>query len=90
VNQQASTEQQTRTRLINQDLARAGWSASRRTLIEEFVLAVYMLTFAKAWPDSEMVQQPVGPLPWGHNLTAELQTSLPSIEQIERESGDLP
>lgn len=39
VNQQSSTEQQTRTRLIDQDLARAGWSASRRTLIEEFVLA---------------------------------------------------
>jgi len=39
VNQQTSTEQQTRSRLIDQDLARAGWSASRRTLIEEFVLA---------------------------------------------------
>jgi len=38
VNQQASTEQQTRSRLIDRDLARAGWSASRRTLIEEFVL----------------------------------------------------
>ncbi|MDP2829132.1 MAG: hypothetical protein Q8O37_11070 [Sulfuricellaceae bacterium] len=39
VDQQTSTEQQTRSRLIDQDLARAGWSASRRTLIEEFVLA---------------------------------------------------
>jgi len=39
VNQQSSTEQQTRNRLIDQDLARAGWSASRRTLIEEFVLS---------------------------------------------------
>ncbi|MDO9227018.1 MAG: DEAD/DEAH box helicase family protein [Pseudomonadota bacterium] len=39
MNQQTSTEQQTRSRLIDRDLARAGWSASRRTLIEEFVLA---------------------------------------------------
>lgn len=39
LNQQASTEQQTHNRLIDQNLARAGWSASRRTLIEEFVLA---------------------------------------------------
>lgn len=39
MNQQSSTEQQTRNRLIDQDLARAGWSASRRTLIEEFVLS---------------------------------------------------
>lgn len=38
MNQQTSTEQQTRSRLIDRDLARAGWSASRRTLIEEFVL----------------------------------------------------
>jgi type I restriction enzyme R subunit len=39
VNQQSSTEQQTRNRLIDEDLARAGWSTSRRTLIEEFVLS---------------------------------------------------
>lgn len=38
MNQQTSTEQQPRSRLIDRDLARAGWSASRRTLIEEFVL----------------------------------------------------
>ena len=40
---------------------------------------LYMRAFAAAWPDEQIVQQPVGQLPWGHNLV------LPSIEQIERE-----
>ena len=84
---------------------------------------MYMRAFAQAWPSDEFVQQPVGQLPWGHNLVlltklkrqnkvlaeyalgdktqpmgiaeyklleslpAELQTSLPSIEQIESELG---
>jgi predicted nuclease of restriction endonuclease-like (RecB) superfamily len=29
---------------------------------------MYMRAFAEAWPDSDFVQQPVGQLPWGHNL----------------------
>lgn len=29
---------------------------------------MYMRAFAQAWPDSSIVQQPVGQLPWGHNL----------------------
>lgn len=28
---------------------------------------MYMRAFAQAWPDAEIVQQPVGQLPWGHN-----------------------
>jgi predicted nuclease of restriction endonuclease-like (RecB) superfamily len=29
---------------------------------------MYMRAFAEAWPDTEIVQQAVGQLPWGHNL----------------------
>ncbi len=29
---------------------------------------MYMRAFAEAWPEAEIVQQAVGPLPWGHNL----------------------
>jgi predicted nuclease of restriction endonuclease-like (RecB) superfamily len=29
---------------------------------------MYMRAFAEAWPEVEFVQQPVGQLPWGHNL----------------------
>ncbi len=29
---------------------------------------MYMRAFAEAWPDAVIVQQPVGQLPWGHNL----------------------
>lgn len=29
---------------------------------------MYMRAFAEAWSDAEIVQQPVGQLPWGHNL----------------------
>ena len=28
----------------------------------------YMLAFAEAWPDSAIVQQAVGQLPWGHDI----------------------
>jgi predicted nuclease of restriction endonuclease-like (RecB) superfamily len=28
----------------------------------------YMRAFAEAWPQADFVQQPVGQLPWGHNL----------------------
>jgi predicted nuclease of restriction endonuclease-like (RecB) superfamily len=30
---------------------------------------MYMRAFAEAWPDAAIVQQAVGQLPWGHNLT---------------------
>lgn len=46
----------------------------------------YMRAFAEAWPDAEIVQQPVGQLPWGHNLV--LLIHLRSIERIERELGE--
>lgn len=36
----SSTEQETRGRLIDQDLARAGWNAAKRTLIEEFSVGI--------------------------------------------------
>lgn len=29
---------------------------------------MYMGAFAEAWPEADFVQQPVGQLPWGHNL----------------------
>ena len=29
---------------------------------------MYMRAFAQAWPSDEFFQQPVGQLPWGHNL----------------------
>jgi predicted nuclease of restriction endonuclease-like (RecB) superfamily len=29
---------------------------------------MYMRAFAEAWNESEIVQQPVGQLPWGHNV----------------------
>jgi hypothetical protein len=29
---------------------------------------MYMRAFADAWPEADFVQQPVGQLPWGHNL----------------------
>ncbi|MCL2594597.1 MAG: PDDEXK nuclease domain-containing protein [Promicromonosporaceae bacterium] len=29
---------------------------------------MYMRAFAEAWPESAIVQQPVGQLPWGHNI----------------------
>lgn len=29
---------------------------------------MYMRSFAEAWPETVIVQQPVGQLPWGHNL----------------------
>ncbi|MCX5957202.1 MAG: PDDEXK nuclease domain-containing protein [Cyanobacteria bacterium] len=29
---------------------------------------LYMRAFAEAWPDTQIVQQAVGQLPWGHNL----------------------
>jgi predicted nuclease of restriction endonuclease-like (RecB) superfamily len=28
----------------------------------------YMLAFARAWPDEEVLQQVVAKLPWGHNI----------------------
>jgi predicted nuclease of restriction endonuclease-like (RecB) superfamily len=55
----------------------------------------YMRAFAEAWPDPEFVQGVLAQLPWYHQLAlldklpeslpTEMQTSLPSIEQIERE-----
>ena len=40
---------------------------------------MYMRAFAEAWPDSEIVQQAVGQLPWGHNLV--LLTRLKDSQQ---------
>jgi predicted nuclease of restriction endonuclease-like (RecB) superfamily len=40
---------------------------------------MYMRAFAEAWPDTEIVQQAVGQLPWGHNLV--LLTKLKTPEQ---------
>lgn len=44
---------------------------------------MYMRAFAEAWPpsgsDEEFVQQPVGQIPWGHNVA--LLTKLKSTEQ---------
>ncbi len=40
---------------------------------------MYMRAFAEAWPDVAIVQQPVGQLPWGHNLV--LLTKLKTSEQ---------
>ena len=39
---------------------------------------LYMRAFAEAWPDPAIVQQPVGQLPWGHNIV--LLTRLKSPE----------
>lgn len=39
----------------------------------------YMRAFAEAWPDTEIVQQAVAQLPWGHNLV--LLTKLKSAEE---------
>ncbi|WP_367066373.1 PDDEXK nuclease domain-containing protein [Oryzisolibacter sp. LB2S] len=40
---------------------------------------LYMRAFAQAWPDSAIVQQAVGHLPWGHNLV--LLSKLKNPEQ---------
>lgn len=40
---------------------------------------LYMRAFAEAWPDSKIVQQAVGQLPWGHNLI--LLTRLKTTDQ---------
>jgi predicted nuclease of restriction endonuclease-like (RecB) superfamily len=40
---------------------------------------LYMRSFAAAWPEDAIVQQPVGQLPWGHNLV--LLTKLKDSEQ---------
>ncbi len=40
---------------------------------------MYMRAFAEAWPDTEIVQQAVGQLPWGHNLV--LLTRLKDAQQ---------
>lgn len=40
---------------------------------------MYMRAFAEAWPHEAIVQQPVGQLPWGHNLL--LLTKLKTAEQ---------
>src|SRR5262249_30530612 len=39
---------------------------------------LYMRAFAEAWPEPSIVQQPVGQLPWGHNLV--LLTKLKTAE----------
>lgn len=55
----------------------------------------YMRAFAEAWPEAEFVQAVLAQLPCYHQLRlpekfpAELQTSLPSNEQIESELGGI-
>ncbi|HAB99823.1 MAG TPA: hypothetical protein DCE71_08385 [Parachlamydiales bacterium] len=39
----------------------------------------YMVLFAKAYPDFTISQQPVGQIPWGHNIL--LLQKLTSIEE---------
>lgn len=39
---------------------------------------MYMRAFAEAWPDEAIVQQPVGQLPWGHNLVLLTRLKHPS------------
>lgn len=58
-----------------------------------------MRAFVEAWPEAEFVQAELAQLPWCHQLRlleklpnalpAELQTGLPSIEQIEKELGGI-
>lgn len=43
---------------------------------------MYMRAFAEAWPDTQIVQQLVGHLPWGHNLV--LLTRLKDAQQRVR------
>ncbi len=40
---------------------------------------MYMRAFAEAWPDSEIVQQAVGQLPWGHNLVLLTKLKTPQL-----------
>jgi len=40
---------------------------------------MYMRAFAEAWPDSEIVQQAVGQLPWGHNLVLLTRLKTPEL-----------
>ncbi|MDK3161784.1 DUF1016 N-terminal domain-containing protein [Kamptonema cortianum] len=39
---------------------------------------LYMRAFADAWPNEQIVQQPVGQLPWGHNLVLLTKLKTPS------------
>jgi predicted nuclease of restriction endonuclease-like (RecB) superfamily len=61
--------------------ARAGWGAGIVDQVSADLRAafpamkgfsranlMYMRAFAEAWPEPEFVQQPVGQLPWGHNV----------------------
>jgi predicted nuclease of restriction endonuclease-like (RecB) superfamily len=47
---------------------------------------MYMRAFAEAWPDTEIVQQLVGRLPWGHNLVliTKLKETKARISYAER------
>ena len=40
---------------------------------------LYMRAFAEAWPEPEIVQQPVGQLPWGHNLVLLTKLKTPEL-----------
>lgn len=40
---------------------------------------MYMRAFAEAWPGDEIVQQPVGQLPWGHNLVLLTKLKTPEM-----------
>lgn len=49
----------------------------------------YMRKFAKCWTDYEIVQRVIAQIPWRNqlqeSLPEELKSSLPSIEEIEKE-----
>ena len=47
---------------------------------------MYMRAFAEAWPHEAIVQQPVGQLPWGHNLLllAKLKTAEQRLAYAQR------
>ncbi len=40
---------------------------------------MYMRSFALAWPESAIVQQAVGQLPWGHNLVLLSKLKTPEL-----------
>ena len=47
----------------------------------------YMRAFADAYPDVSIVQQLVGQLPWGHNVTLITKIKDPSLRDIHKPVG---
>ncbi len=44
------------------------YNEAGRKFSDEQSYLMYMRAFAEAWNEDEIVQQPVGQLPWGHNV----------------------